>query len=225
MSPLDGNFNSTIEVASVTVGPFGGHHLIYVRGRDASGNWGPVRAIFVNGVTCTDSIFPTAQSFSTGGGAGSITLSTPAGCSWTAASNDSWIILTSEANGAGSTVVTFEVRENFAERFRTGTMTIGGQAFAVNQAGTASGDCNNAISPTTQSIQNSGGAGTVNVLAEEGCVWSATSNDSWITITSNSGGIGSGSITYTVKNNASSLSRKGTITVGGATFTVKQKGG
>jgi len=44
----DGNFNTPTEYAigTVHVGP--GKHIIFVRGRDAAGNWGPVKAVFKN---------------------------------------------------------------------------------------------------------------------------------------------------------------------------------
>jgi hypothetical protein len=54
MTPLDGSFNSAHEVATATVGPLFGRHQFYVRARDASGNWGPVRgAIFTTAAPST----------------------------------------------------------------------------------------------------------------------------------------------------------------------------
>lgn len=46
MTPEDGIFNSSTEfvTANVTCPP--GRHILYVRGRDASGNWGAVTAVF-----------------------------------------------------------------------------------------------------------------------------------------------------------------------------------
>ena len=48
MTPEDGSFNSPTEyaVGNIHVGP--GKHIIFVRGRDLSGNWGPVKAVFKN---------------------------------------------------------------------------------------------------------------------------------------------------------------------------------
>ena len=42
----DGNFNSTSEfvIGNIRSGP--GQHMIFLRGRDAAGNWGPVTAVF-----------------------------------------------------------------------------------------------------------------------------------------------------------------------------------
>jgi carboxypeptidase T len=50
MSPADGNFNSSIEGATVTLDSTGfadGRHLLYVRGKDAANNWGAVSAAWL----------------------------------------------------------------------------------------------------------------------------------------------------------------------------------
>ena len=53
--------------------------------------------------------------------------------------------------------------------------------------------------------------------------WTATSNDDWISLVSGSG-IGTSDITYSVEQYAGVTDRTGTITVGGATFSVTQTG-
>ncbi len=82
------------------------------------------------------SIAPTAQSFGIPGGTGTVTV-TSTGCDWTAVSNDSWLTITSPANGAGSGNgdVSFAVADNSASGFRVGTLTIAGQIFTVSQNG------------------------------------------------------------------------------------------
>ena len=50
MSAVDGSFNETIEPATAEIDTGGlpsGRHLVYVRGRDSLGNWGPVSAAFL----------------------------------------------------------------------------------------------------------------------------------------------------------------------------------
>jgi hypothetical protein len=223
MTALDGSFNHTVETAAATVGPLFGQHMIYVRGRDANGNWGPVRAVFATGSTCTDSISPSAQAFGTNGGEGIINLTTPTNCSWSAVSHDNWLVITSAETGNGNAVVTYEVRENFEERFRIGTLSIGGQTFTVYQGGLGSGECSNSIMPVSQSFSSFGGAGIINIFASEECVWKAASNVDWITVSASSAGVGNGLISFSVASNLTAASRKGTITVAGQTFTVKQK--
>ncbi|HEY1014919.1 MAG TPA: M14 family zinc carboxypeptidase [Herpetosiphonaceae bacterium] len=48
LSATDGAFNSTAEAVQGTVsGLSSGKHIVFVRGRDAGGNWGPVSAVFL----------------------------------------------------------------------------------------------------------------------------------------------------------------------------------
>jgi hypothetical protein len=223
MTALDGNFNSTSETAAATIGPVAGRHLIFVRGRDSLGNWGAVRAVFVNGSACANTLSPSAKAFGESGGGGTINLAAPTGCNWTAVSNDSWLTVTSNGSGSGNAVVTYDTQENFAERFRIGTITIAGQTFTVYQSGLGGNQCNNSISPLSQAFSAGAGTGTINVFASEDCVWNATSNSNWITITSQGAGMGNGSVSFSIAANLTITPRKGTITVAGRTFTIKQK--
>lgn len=83
--------------------------------------------------------------------------------------------------------------------------------------------CTYSIPPTSQSFSSAGGSGTVSVTAGRGCSWTATSNDSWITITSGSSGSGNGTVNYSVAPNLTTSSRTGTMTIAGQTFTVTQE--
>jgi hypothetical protein len=84
-------------------------------------------------VTCTYYIFPTSQSFSSAGGSGSVNVTAPSGCPWTATSNASWITITSGSSGNGNGTVNYSVASNPSTTPRTGTMTIAGQTFTVTQ--------------------------------------------------------------------------------------------
>jgi len=60
-------------------------------------------------------------------------------CSWTAASNASWLTITSPTSGNGNGGITYSVARNTGPA-RTGTMTIAGQTFTVTQqAGSGAG--------------------------------------------------------------------------------------
>ena len=50
MAAVDGAFDTTIEAVEATIDANGlsaGRHIVFVRGQDAAGNWGPVSARFV----------------------------------------------------------------------------------------------------------------------------------------------------------------------------------
>lgn len=67
-----------------------------------------------------------------------------------------------------------------------------------------------------------GGQGSFQVSTTANCTFAATSDVSWIAVTS-PGGAGSGTVNYTVSANPGAA-RTGTITVGGQKFTVTQAG-
>ena len=67
------------------------------------------------------------------GATGSISVTTNAGCAWTATSSASFLTVTSASSSTGPGTVTFTVAENLGDA-RTATLTIAGQAVTVNQA-------------------------------------------------------------------------------------------
>jgi hypothetical protein len=82
--------------------------------------------------------------------------------------------------------------------------------------------CNVLISPASASHGPSEGTGSVTVAADSSCAWTVTSNVPWITITSGDGGTGSGTVEYSVSNNAGGK-RTGTLSIAGQTFSVTQR--
>jgi hypothetical protein len=119
--------------------------------------------------------------------------------------------------------VTYLVRDNSSSSARQGAIDIGGLIFTVTQEGQGAAACAYSISPRAAVANASGGPGSISVTTGAGCAWEAVSSESWITITSNCCGIGSGHVSYVVAPNASGSGRAGTITVAGKVFNVKQK--
>ena len=62
----------------------------------------------------------------------------------------------------------------------------------------------------------------MNVSTTSACSWTASSNASWITITSGASGSGNGSLAYSFAANTGD-SRTGTLTIAGQTYTVTQE--
>jgi hypothetical protein len=178
-------------------------------------------AIFNSPATCTSALSSSTQSFSSSGGTASVMITAGTTCTWTAISNTSWIIITSNSSGSRSSIVNYSVAENSSPASRSGTMTIAGKSFTVTQSGVA---CTYSISPATQSFSPIGGTGSVGVTTPSGCAWTAASNQSWITISSGTKGTGNGTVNFSVGPNDGS-SRTGTLTVAGQTFAVNQGGG
>src|SRR5205085_8042410 len=211
MTSLYGSINAVTETAAATVGPLSGRHLIYVRGRDALGNWGPVRAVFVNATNCGSALTASSAGFEARGGAGVINVTGPDNCPWSLANSDSWITVTSTAAGLGNATVNYEVRENFSDQPRVGSIALGSQVFTVNQAGTSQSGCTISFTPGNLVVVPAGGEGTINITATTSCLWTAVSKVSWITISSSPSGFGSATVSFQVAANPSSNTRKGVI--------------
>lgn len=173
--------------------------------------------------SCVAALSSSSQMLPATGGGGSFNLTAPNGCSWTATSNDNWIMVTSTASGSGSAPVSFAVRENFDSSARSGQITVAGQHFTVMQEGRGGGDCSCTIAPTFTTIAAAGGSGTISVTAAAGCGWEAVSRTGWLTVTANADGMGNGVVSYVVAANASGAARKGKINIAGQTFAIKQK--
>ena len=92
------------------------------------------------------SITPKVQYFEPAGGTGTITVTAPGNCSWTATGNPAWITINSGATGAGNGTVAYTVLANDFSITRQAVLTVAGQVFTINQAG-LNGSC--ATTPIT----------------------------------------------------------------------------
>lgn len=169
---------------------------------------------------CTINIAPAAFSAPAIGGLGApIAVTAADGCAWTASTATAWIAILSGGTGSGNGSVTYTIGPNLGAP-RTGTISVSGETFTVNQAGV----CSYSITPTSQTFDKKARTGlTVTVQTVVGCPWTATSNTSWITIQNGGSGSGDGQVTYSITQNSTSASRVGTLTIAGLTFTVTQK--
>ena len=83
--------------------------------------------------SCAFSINPSSINAPAGGATGTISVTTTAGCNWTAVSNDNWISVTSASSNTNAGTTSYSVdANNGASRSRS--ITIAGQTFTVNQA-------------------------------------------------------------------------------------------
>ena len=102
----------------------------------------------------------------TGASGGTLVVTAIGGCTWAAASNTSWIAITSGAAGVGDGSVTYSVAANFGAP-RAGTLTVAGQTVTVTQGNTYSNAAPIAIpgsgsaSPYPSSVAVSGLTGLV----------------------------------------------------------------
>src|SRR5262249_51261142 len=83
--------------------------------------------------TCNYVLSATSLNASTTGDNLSVGVTTDSACSWTAASNASFITVTSGASGSGNGTVALSVAANSSGGTRSGTVTIAGQTVTVTQ--------------------------------------------------------------------------------------------
>jgi uncharacterized repeat protein (TIGR03803 family) len=186
-----------------------------------SDNQGVVFRVVVD-TNCTVTVNATTVSLSAKGGAKSITVKGDDDCAWSAITTNSFITITSGASGLGDGKVEFTVPPNTNTFALSGTIALGGETVAVNQA---AGGCTFSLSPKAGKIKAVGGAATVKVKPKyTDCTWTAVSNDPFITITAGTNGVGSGTVSYTVPANTNTTALTGSITIAGETFTVTQAG-
>jgi hypothetical protein len=180
--------------------------------------------------TCDYSVSPLEVTEHWHGTGFSLTITTSAGCSWTASPSEPWIRLDrSSGDGPASVAVSYGVFTEDATRraavqVRWPTATAGQNAW-VTQEG-----CRYGFDLTAASFPALGGTRTVTVVTQAlsascsiGCPWTATSSAAWIRITSSMPRAGDDRFSYEVDANTGSA-RVGTITVAGRTLTVNQAG-
>ncbi len=167
-------------------------------------------------VTCGSYLLDqTNQSFTATGGTGSVSVSAAAGCTWSAVSNDAFIVVTSGGSGNGNGITNFTVQSNTGPA-RVGSISIAGQTVTVNQAS----GCTFDLSSSGLNAPTSGLNGNFGVSTSAGCSWTATSNQGWLSVISGTGN-GNGSVSFSVAPNTGAT-RVGTIITAGQTFTVTQ---
>jgi hypothetical protein len=80
------------------------------------------------------------------------------------------------------------------------------------------------LTPASNVVPTAGRTGSVVTSAAGQLPWSASSDNSWITLTGNTSGSGNGSIDYLTAPNDPGLARVGTISISGRQFTLTQPG-
>ena len=100
--------------------------------------------------TCTYSLAETSKSFASNSASASVAVMTGAGCTWSAAAstgNATWIVVTSGSNGIGSGSVAYSVLANPNAASRSGTITVAGITYTVNQSGAVGTAANILLNP------------------------------------------------------------------------------
>jgi hypothetical protein len=150
---------------------------------------------------CTYEIAPASAAFNKDGGSGSITVTAPGGCAWTAAAGDGWIAVTLPAAApAGNGTVLFTVARNTQLGARSGAITVAGRRFDVTQSGDA-GLCEYSVSPVELSPCMAASQITTSIVTEATCPWTVAPDAGWMTVAGGTSGTGSATIRVNVLEN------------------------
>jgi hypothetical protein len=164
--------------------------------------------------SCTASL--AKPSYYSGAPADVFSVGVSTNCPITAQPNVSWIAV----QAIGPSSVTLSTANNFGGDFRTGTVTISGLTFTVNQESTPAPApvCTASLTPT--SYYSGAPADVFSVGVTTNCAIAAQSNAAWLTVVS----VGASSVTLSTDLNSTDAFRTGTATIAGLTLTVTQEG-
>ena len=157
----------------------------------------------------------------------SVQLSIGTSCAWTAVSSASWVALRADSrNGTGPATIRWDVAANTSGGSRSGTLTVAGRTYTVDQHGVPTGDsgCSYSISPLSLNAASGSASGQIVVSTSAGCAWSATSLSPFVDITGGFNGSGSGTVSYFVHDNTSTEARTGVLEVASRNVQLTQAG-
>lgn len=169
------------------------------------------------------------------GGRIAVEVSAGRGCDWHVSSQAAWIQPRS-SDGTGSATVHLDVATH-AGAARSGTATIAGLTFTVNQDGgpgagpgnepsePAATPCRVTLDPPSRAFPSKGGDGSFRVHATDDCAWSVSLDAPWVTIRSGQSGRGSGEVRYRVDENEEAAPRTAVIRVADQGHVVSQDAG
>lgn len=156
-----------------------------------------VTAPSVDSARCQPSFDSTPRSFAATGGAGTVNVTVPRECSWTAAAAAPWVAITSGAQGQGDGAIAFRLDSNPDPVTRSSAILIGDGRIEVNQQ---AGACRFDVSSPPGTLPAAGGSFPLDVRAHPACSWSVSTEAPWAAATP-ANGRGNGTVTVTVAAN------------------------
>jgi len=148
---------------------------------------------------CTYEISATNAEFGKDEATGTLTVTAPADCSWTAESHVSWLSVASGQQGSGTGSVSYAVARNTDSGARTGTITVAGRTFSVWQSGDVR-VCEYSVVPVELRPCMPGATLSAAITTQPNCPWTASSDSAWLSVAGGSG-TGSGSVSITFGDN------------------------
>ncbi|MGH9764170.1 MAG: BACON domain-containing protein, partial [Blastocatellia bacterium] len=133
MVTTDGSGNASVTFAVAFPANAGARTFVNATSTDPKGNTSEFCECVQATQQCPFTLTPASQSFGPAGGLGSIVLTGPSNCSWSAVSQAPWISIQSGSSGTGPGTVTYLAAANQGGSARTGTLVIAGIPFTVSE--------------------------------------------------------------------------------------------
>lgn len=143
---------------------------------------------------CEFTVTPDDLRVGAAGGAGTIEITTAAGCAWTAATDKAWLTLT-PASGSGSAQVGYKIASHDGDTARVARITIADRVVNVRQD-PRSRECEYAASPAEFNQHWHNDQGVVEIVTQAGCRWTVRSTASWLTFEGGANRQGPGTVQF-----------------------------
>jgi hypothetical protein len=169
---------------------------------------------------CSFSLSPSSIHIGAAGGTATVNIiASGSACNW--ATGAELTVAPTTGTGAGSVDVT--IPANASASLVVLTVTIAGQTLTINQTGV---NCTYSLSANSVLFDSTGGSGSVDITAANGCAYNTILGPSWINVTSGASGTGTGSaqtLVYTVDANSTTAPRTGALIIGGQVYAITEQ--
>ena len=152
------------------------------------------------------------------GTTGEVTITVDAGISWTIANDVDWISF-DVTSGMGTHTVHYTIVPYVGIVTRTASIRIAGQNFVVAQTGK-----DVELTPSSAYVESDAGIIEVRVTALETTHWNVSVDAEWVYVVDGATGSGDSTLIISCAANESFKDRATTVSIGSATFMLKQKG-
>ena len=170
---------------------------------------------------CNFVVSPSNLSFASAGGVQTLTVTaSDPSCTWSATTASTFLTLGS-TGGTGTGTISVTAAANLSSTPLTGSVTVAGVIVPVNESGAIV--CAFIVTPFA-SFPSSGGSTTLSVVASSpSCAWTATADQTFVTLNPLSGS-GNGTVTVSVLPNLASAALTSTLTIAGQSIPLIEAG-
>jgi hypothetical protein len=179
-------------------------------------------------VPCTFEVSPARVTHGADAGSGVVHVTAAAACSWTAASNDDWLIITSGQQGQGEGDIAYTFDRNTKTSERIGTIVAAGHTVEIAQAPAIAEPeppapvCNYSVTPVEFGLHWHHTGGEIALSVKSGCGWTVSAGAEWLNLATPSAGSGAATINFTNSIFTADGSRRAPVQIRWPTLTAGQ---